>query len=750
MQQKFIKTAICNIIFGASALGSALAYSYNIFPGETSREYVSVEGGRAVAVSGRYTALGAEGASTPKDNGSTNGAIYIYRDDDPQIHRTYQFFETLPSSVNNRPEDLFSIGRLGKRLAMNDDFLVSTWFRPTDEYGKTPAIVIFKSDNGVWPTCPNNNCVVDSSDLNNVQYADNLKFLDDAYIREMQIYSSDNMSISLSGARIAVGAYSHSGDGAVVIYDYIEEFDYWRPKRISNFGENDHFGRSVAIDDDFLVVGAPKDNNGVGRVYLYQYTDGEWNERGSYAPPDATDMTGFGTEVDLSGNDLIIGSADKTVSFLTIEQLSQSTGTGEYCRTNLSVPIVNNTDNIAIDNGRAVVVDSGIIGTSLFQKNNTWSMVGGLTHGIYPETTEESKWGYTEFWAAAIKGDKLAMGWRNYDPISSTNNPSGAVVTANFDDLLCDQTLLKPVSATASSIENGNYVAANAIDGKSWTRWSSQFSDPTLIDIDYGEDRVFDKIVLSWESAYSSHYRLDVSYDGVTYRTFFEQTNGQGGTEVIDSSSFSDARPAFGRYLRITSLSRATPWGNSLWEVAAYQPLSQHCPSTALPCEPAYFDAPRDTRQQFTPQNGQNFVISHVLSNGKQETAPVISVEGRADVSGQSVNLNMFRAQEGQIFRLKDKGGIWSLSPVENLNLCLQAPQTLSGAPITPADLSLASCSTSHYQSFFITHLGNSHFELYNRGARVCMSVRGNDSKTSGYEIIGSCSGSNAWTFLKP
>src|SRR5689334_7202608 len=60
---------------------------------------------------------------------------------------------------------------------------------------------------------------------------------------------------------------------------------------------------------------------------------------------------------------------------------------------------------------------------------------------------------------------------------------------------------------TASSIENGGTVAANATDGNAGTRWSSQFSDPQWIQVDLGTTATIDSVKLIWETAYATRFQ---------------------------------------------------------------------------------------------------------------------------------------------------------------------------------------------------------------------------------------------------
>jgi len=119
----------------------------------------------------------------------------------------------------------------------------------------------------------------------------------------------------------------------------------------------------------------------------------------------------------------------------------------------------------------------------------------------------------------------------------------------------------KPV--TASSTENAGTPATAAVDGDAGTRWSSQFSDPQWIRVDLGATAAIDQVVLNWETAYATSYRIEVSADGSTWTTIYSTTTGRGGVEQL-------AITGTGRYVRLYGTSRATGWGYSLWEFQVY------------------------------------------------------------------------------------------------------------------------------------------------------------------------------------
>jgi eukaryotic-like serine/threonine-protein kinase len=113
---------------------------------------------------------------------------------------------------------------------------------------------------------------------------------------------------------------------------------------------------------------------------------------------------------------------------------------------------------------------------------------------------------------------------------------------------------------TASSVQPGStWVAANAVDGNTGTRWSSDFSDPQWLEVDLGAAHPITKVVLDWETAYAVAFQIQVSDDGTTWTDVYSTTTGTGGSQTLQVSGA-------GRYVRVYGTQRATQWGYSLWE----------------------------------------------------------------------------------------------------------------------------------------------------------------------------------------
>jgi hypothetical protein len=120
---------------------------------------------------------------------------------------------------------------------------------------------------------------------------------------------------------------------------------------------------------------------------------------------------------------------------------------------------------------------------------------------------------------------------------------------------------------TASSIEDGDVIAENAVDGNFSTRWSSRFSDPQWIQVDLGAIYYINKVVLYWEASCGVAYEIRVSSKGSDWTTVYSTASGDGG--IDDLSVYGN-----GRYIRMSGASRAAVqdafYGYSLYEFEVY------------------------------------------------------------------------------------------------------------------------------------------------------------------------------------
>ncbi len=126
-----------------------------------------------------------------------------------------------------------------------------------------------------------------------------------------------------------------------------------------------------------------------------------------------------------------------------------------------------------------------------------------------------------------------------------------------------DALLSQGKPATASSVEAAGTPASAAVDGSTTTRWSSAFSDPQWLQVDLGATAQISRVVLNWEAAYGTAFRIETSADGTSWTSVYSTAAGPGGVQTLNVTGS-------GRYVRLYGTARATPYGFSLWEFQVY------------------------------------------------------------------------------------------------------------------------------------------------------------------------------------
>ncbi|MFF5275633.1 beta-N-acetylglucosaminidase domain-containing protein [Streptomyces sp. NPDC000133] len=129
--------------------------------------------------------------------------------------------------------------------------------------------------------------------------------------------------------------------------------------------------------------------------------------------------------------------------------------------------------------------------------------------------------------------------------------------------------LARTATASSSGDETPDFPATAASDGDPTTRWSSPAEDGAWWQAELAEPARIGQVVLQWQDAYASRYRIQVSADGRTWRTAATVRDGKGGRESVRM----DAKDT--RFLRIQGDGRATEYGYSLWSVEAYAVAEQ-------------------------------------------------------------------------------------------------------------------------------------------------------------------------------
>ena len=132
-------------------------------------------------------------------------------------------------------------------------------------------------------------------------------------------YAAFGATLAVDNQRLVVGAPSEMGGGAAyVFYRFGGQWSQTAKMDPPDDKYGDRFGAAVDIDHKTIVVGAPMSDPRVektpringGAVYVYREKSGAWQHTEKIVPENGTYFDHFGHSVDLDANTLIIGAPD--------------------------------------------------------------------------------------------------------------------------------------------------------------------------------------------------------------------------------------------------------------------------------------------------------------------------------------------------------------------------------------------------------------------------------------------------------
>ena len=122
----------------------------------------------------------------------------------------------------------------------------------------------------------------------------------------------------------------------------------------SNTGAGDHFGASVGIDGDTVVVGATNEDSSpasvtagtpdeaigdCGAAYVFKRRNGQWSQRAMLKAPDAAVSKYFGTQVVVSGSTIAVSAINAHQAYVFTEQNGVWTLQAEFTGSNITTGI---------------------------------------------------------------------------------------------------------------------------------------------------------------------------------------------------------------------------------------------------------------------------------------------------------------------------------------------------------------------------------------------------------------------------
>lgn len=130
-------------------------------------------------------------------------------------------------------------------------------------------------------------------------------------------------SVAVHAERIFVGAPGHGPDlgsqpvGAIYVFE--RSGDSWSEVDRITDGEVHELGWSLAVSEDVLVAGTPRDSHAAldpstgsatlsGAVSIFRFDGSEWRFEARLKQPDPASQDYFGVSVDIDGNWLVVGA----------------------------------------------------------------------------------------------------------------------------------------------------------------------------------------------------------------------------------------------------------------------------------------------------------------------------------------------------------------------------------------------------------------------------------------------------------
>ena len=235
--------------------------------------------GVSVSISGDYVVVGAAGGA---DNGFNSGSAYVFKRSGTNWGQEAKLI----------PSDGTAFDSFGRSVSISGDYAVMGAPGDDDNGGGSGSAYLFKSTGTSWA-------------------------------QEAKLLPSDGavedffgFSVSISGDYAAVGADGDDDNGsdAGSAYVFKRTGTSWAQEAKylpSDGAADDLFGHSVSISGDYVVVGAPGNDdlgNSSGSAYVFKRTDTSWAQEAKLLPLDGAVEEGFGFSVSISGDYAFVGA----------------------------------------------------------------------------------------------------------------------------------------------------------------------------------------------------------------------------------------------------------------------------------------------------------------------------------------------------------------------------------------------------------------------------------------------------------
>ncbi len=288
----FGEIAVVGAIFdserGEEHCGSAYVFRYDGIGWAQEAKLLAHDGatgdhcGNAVAVWGQRIVIG---APYDGDNGEHSGSAYVYRYENAHW---VQEAKLLPG--DGEEKDVFGVS-----VAIDGDTIICSAYDDDNAKGLAAgSVYVFQRTDDIW---------TQSAKL----------FASDGAPAD-----TFGVSVDISGDSIIVGAMNDDDNGAdsgsAYIYRYLDGTWVEEAKLLPENGEEtDYFGRSVSIFADTVLVGTfPQYGDGgtAGAGYVFRFDGVKWDQEARLVSDDRIPGDHFGHSVSIYGDTIMIGAPE--------------------------------------------------------------------------------------------------------------------------------------------------------------------------------------------------------------------------------------------------------------------------------------------------------------------------------------------------------------------------------------------------------------------------------------------------------
>lgn len=208
----------------------------------------------------------------------------------------------------------------------------------------------------------------------------------------------------------------------------------------SDGGAGNWFGFAVAVDANFAIVGAPRDDSYTGSAYIFEYNDGNWMQQAKLTALDGEAGDNFGGSVSISANHAIVAAprADSNTGSAYIFEYKDGNWTQQAKLLayeakaedwfGQSVSISGDCAIVGAKLHDFAVRDGGA--AFIYYRNEGGTNHWGLNYGFSPDdTTINDNFGYS----VSISGEYVIIGAIGDDPQSSFPNFTGSAYICKSD-----------------------------------------------------------------------------------------------------------------------------------------------------------------------------------------------------------------------------------------------------------------------------------------------------------------------------